>query len=42
MELLLFTLPFLLVAAAYLVPVTDAGKKSAGLPVFGPFCGCKR
>ena len=42
MELLMFTLPSLLVVAAYLVPSTEAKEKTTRLPVFGPICGCKR
>ena len=42
MELLVFMLPSLLVAMAYLVPVAEAEHKSTGLPQFGSICGCKR
>lgn len=42
MEFFLFVVPSLLVAAAYLLPVMGAEQKSAGRPVFGPMCGCKR
>ncbi len=42
MEILLFVLPSLLVAAAYLAPVTEPKGKSVHLPVFGQMCGCRR
>ena len=42
MEIVLFMIPSLLVAAAYLVPVTETREKSASLPMFGQMCGCKR
>ena len=42
MEMLLFVLPSLLVAGAYLRPATETKDKTTNLPVFGPMCGCKR
>ncbi len=46
MEMLLFMLPSLLVAAAYLAPVTGGREEVTRLPGFEPgfdsFCGCKR
>ena len=42
MELLFFALPSLLVAVAYMVPVTGAQAKLTHSPSFGLICGCKR
>lgn len=40
--MLLFVLPSLLVAAAYLMPEAEPKQKTLRLPAFAPMCGCKR
>ncbi len=42
MEILMFILPSLLVAAAYLAPAAGTPEKKSSLPAFGPMCGCKQ
>lgn len=42
MEVLVFALPSLLVAVAYLAPWTGAEHKTTGAPLFRPLGPCRR